>query len=123
MHRAEFFETPYRRLVTIAPRDTALALPDEIEGVVIRLQVPAALAEHAREFRQTLEAAGAHEVRVEIERAETQRRRETGISAEMNPIEALRTWLETKPEIHPLADALIVEAIRIEEALREGGAG
>jgi hypothetical protein len=38
----------------------------------------------------------------------------------MSAADALRAWLETKPDLHPIADALVVEAIRMEEALRGG---
>ena len=116
--------TPYRHLVTLEFGLDITEYPDtsQVPGAIVRARVAAGSAWQVSEIPRELQALGAYEVRVEIERAETVRRRETEISASMGPMEALREWLAQKPDLHPLTDALITEAMRVEEALG-GGAG
>jgi len=125
----QFIETPYRRLVTLTAEDfqvrddgsTDVECEPIPEGAIVRLEIPAASWLTVEDARRAIEAAGAFEARVIKGRAETQRRRESAVSSEMSAAEALRAWLETKPDLHPIADALVTEAIRVEGALGGGG--
>jgi len=125
----EIIPTPYRRLHTLTGDDFDVdvedgsvfyAAEDPIAAGIVRLEIPAGSALTVEEARRALEAAGAFEARVTKGRVETQRRRESAVSSEMSAAEALRAWLETKPDLHPIADALVTEAIRVEEALGGG---
>lgn len=112
--------TPYRRLVTIdaGDQDAVAEIPD---GAIVRLRLPQAMADQQRDLVRALEAAGAFEVRVEVERAETVRRREAAVSHEMPLDEAIRAWLKQKPELEALADELIAEALKVEAAVAGEG--
>lgn len=128
--RAEPIETPYRRLQTLGPQDfdeqgelrCPHVMPSELAGAIVRLQIPAAMKDMARKWRAACEVAGAQEVRVEIERAEVVKRRESQITASASPTEALDAWLATRADLSELADDLRVEATRVEEWMAGGGA-
>ena len=121
----ESIPSPYRKLVTLSlsdlSEDGASVNPTiPVAGAIVRLEIPPESTLTADEARRAIEAAGAFEARVTKARSETMRRRDSDISASMGPVEALREWLAGKPDIQPLTDALITEALRVEEAL--GGA-
>lgn len=119
----EAVPTPYRRLVTLdAPSHSsieAMSARGELRGVIVRLRLPQAAAHQVRELVSQLEDLGAHEVRVEVERAETQRRREIEVSAGMDLPTALRLWLGQKPDLAALTEDLVAEAASV---AAEGGA-
>jgi len=129
-------ETPYRRLVTLSEDDFIRELDDEellldaaleesVQGAIVRLEIPAGSTLTIAEAQRAIDAAGAFEARVSKARAETERRRESGVT-HGQPLDAqIRAWLEQKPDLQPLTEQIIAEALRIEEALRqaEGGAG
>lgn len=115
--------TPHRRFLTLevgAPWPPA----EELAGAIVRVRVPQAQEVDTAELRRDLDAAGVHEYQIETQRAETVRRRAVEVSAETALDEALRAYLDQRPDLHPLTDALITEALRVEDALRaaEGGA-
>ena len=126
--RMEPIATPFRRLVTLGPEDFdeegALRAPhamvSELSGAIVRLRLPQVIGDRQRAMTATLEQSGAVEVRVEIERAEVQARRETGVSSEMSAAQALDAWLEQKPDLKPLRDELQEEAARVEAAMGGG---
>jgi len=111
--------TPYRRLVTL---NAAEPLPEIPAGAIVRLQIPAAWDGNLRELHAALEQAGATEVRVETQHAETHLRRETGVSEGMGHEDALKVWLAQRPELHPLTEAILRVAVEIEGELGEGRA-
>lgn len=116
--------TPYRRLVTITPEEAASLdhdlLRSRLADTIVRLEIPPDSTLTVDEARRAIEAAGAFDARVTKARSETVRRRESQVSAGMGPAEALREWLAQKPDLHPFTDALLVEALRVEEALGGG---
>ena len=120
-----FFPTPYRRLVTLTWPDDRQAFEDSsisafpVENAIVCLRVPQADADQVREMVARLEAAGAYEVRIEIERAETVRRREVEVHGLSLP-DQITAWLAQKPDLHPLTEALIAEAMRVEAAMGGG---
>ena len=119
----EAVETPYRRFRTMVQSDFgteldgALRVIEEatIRDQVIRVVLPETAKFSAAEYRRVLEAAGAHDISVEIIRAETQRRRETSVSASTPPPEALDGWLQTKTEYAPMRDELQTELAGVEQ--------
>jgi len=118
----EFVSSPFRRLVTLDYAADFAQAEDlfsegEFAGAIVRLRIPAAMADRQRDLVADLEAAGAFEVRVEIEKIETPRRRETGVSSEMSAEQALRAWIAEHSELVPLTEELVAEAARVEEAL------
>jgi len=117
--RHEFIPTPYRKLVTLRagefPPD--LYLPP---GTIVRLQVPAAWGGNLGELRAGLEAAGMAEVRVEVERAESVRRREVAITAQSDLPTALDGYLVQKLDYQPMRDELLGVA---QEVVAETGGG
>ena len=126
--RMEPIATPFRRLVTLGPEDFdeegALRAPhamvSELSGAIVRLRLPQVIGDRQRAMTATLEQSGAVEVRVEIERAEVQARRETGVSSEMSAAQALDAWLEQKPDLKPLRDELQEAAAQVEAAMQGG---
>ena len=127
MSRHEFFPTPFRRLQTLALSDFTEegllldAIGDQLVGTIVRLEIPPDSTLTVDEARRAIEAAGAFEARVTKPRAETVRRRKTEISAAMGPAEALREWVQQKPELVPILDDLLAEAGGVEEKLAGGG--
>ncbi len=123
-----FIASPCRRLITLdyaadfaQAEETFGRLEEEsCGGAIIRLRVPQSAADEVRGMTARLEAAGAFEVRVEIERAETIRRRDTQIAAGMTPDQALDEWLLGKPDLLPLREQLHEEAARVEEGMSNG---
>jgi exonuclease SbcD len=115
--------TPYRRFVTIDLGDgTALPPADELAGAIVRVRVPQANDVDFNALRRDLEAAGVHEYQVETERAEAVRRRAVEVSSKMALEEAIRAWLEERPDLKPMTEALLAEARSVEQTLQEGGA-
>jgi DNA repair exonuclease SbcCD nuclease subunit len=125
LRTVETIPTPYRQLVTLTEADfidpASLVAGVIPVGAIVRFDIPASSTLTIDEAKRAIEAAGAFEVRVTKARAESVRRRETAVTSEMNSTDALREWLAQKPDLHPLTDALIVEALRVEEAM--GGVG
>jgi len=114
--------TPHRRFLTIdLGNGHALPTPDELAGAIVRVRVPQASDVDFTALRRELEAAGVHEYQVETQRAETVRRRAVAVSSEMALEEAIKAYLEQRPELQPLADALIAEAHVVEQAVVAGG--
>jgi len=120
----EWVSTPYRRFVTVELGDgAALPPPEELAGAIVRVRVPQADDVDFTSLRRDLEAAGVHEYQVETQRAETVRRRAVQVSSEMALDEAIKAWLEQRPDLKPMTEALLVEAHAVEHALSaEGGA-
>jgi len=122
MSRHEFFPTPFRRLQTLALSDFTEegllldAIGDQLVGAIVRFEIPLDSALTIDEARRAIEAAGAFEAKVTKARAETVRRRESEISAGMGLREAVLAWIEQHPDIQPLSQALLIEAVRVEEA-------
>jgi len=115
--------TPHRRFLTIDLGNGAvLPTPDELAGAIVRVRVPQAGDVDFTALRRELEAAGVHEYQVETQRAETVRRRAVAVSSEMALEDAIRAYLEQRPELQPMADALIAEARVVEQAVIAGGA-
>jgi len=114
--------TPHRRFLTIDLNNgSALPTPEELAGAIVRVRVPQASDVDFTALRRDLEAAGVHEYQVETQRAETVRRRAVAVSSEMALEEAIRAYLEQRPELQPMADALIAEAQVVEQAIAAGG--
>ena len=119
----EWVGTPYRRFVTVELGDgAALPPPEELAGAIVRVRIPQANDVDFNALRRDLEAAGVHEYQVETERAEVVRRRAVEVSSEMALEEAIKAWLEQRPDLQPMTEALIAEARTVEQALQEGGA-
>ena len=114
--------TPHRRFLTIDLNNgSALPTPEELAGAIVRVRVPQASDVDFTALRRDLEAAGVHEYQVETQRAETVRRRAVAVSSEMALEEAIKAYLEQRPELQPMADALIAEAHIVEQAIAAGG--
>jgi exonuclease SbcD len=115
----EQIPTPYRRFLTVErdfgePGQPVLA---DVEGAIVRIRIPEAAAAQATDIRRQIEAAGALEVTVEIERAEAQRRAgATEMSHGMGVEDALRTWLAQHPDLETLADDLVAEGLAVARA-------
>lgn len=112
--------TPYRHFLS-GDDSFYLTNMSAVKGAIVRLQLPESKANLVREITEQLEAAGAHEVRIEIVRSETTRRRETGVEAAMSKEEALRIYLHQRPDIAALEEAVIAEHRALAGEL-EGGA-
>ena len=133
-HKAEFIPSPYRRLTTLSVDDLVregidgdellldAALEEAVSGALVRLEIPADSTLTIAEAVRTIEEAGAFEARVTKARAETERRRETGVTHGQPLDEQIRAWLEQKPDLHPLTEAIIAEGLNIEEVVRGGAA-
>ena len=119
----ESVATPYRRFITIDLSDGGkLPSPEELAGAIVRVRIPQAQDVDFNALRRELEAAGVHEYQVETERAEAVRRRAVTMSSEMALDEAIKAWLEQRPDLQPMTKALLTEAHNIEAALNaEGG--
>jgi len=118
----EQIPTPYRRFLTIdLGNGHVLPTPDELAGAIVRVRVPQAAEVDFTALRRDLEAAGVHEYQVETQRAETVRRRAVAVSSEMALEEAIKAYLEQRPELQPMADALIGEARVVEQQILLGG--
>ena len=119
----ESVATPYRRFITIDLSDGGkLPSPEELAGAIVRVRIPQAQDIDFNALRRELEAAGVHEYQVETERAEAVRRRAVAMSSEMALDEAIKAWLEQRPDLQPMTEALLGEAHNIEAALNaEGG--
>ena len=116
----EWVSTPYRRFVTIDLGDgSALPPAEELAGAIVRVRVPQADDVDFNALRRDLEAAGVHEYQVETQRAETVRRRAVEVSSEMALEEAIKAWLEQRPDLKPMMDAILAEAHEIERQLTE----
>jgi DNA repair exonuclease SbcCD nuclease subunit len=114
--------TPHRRFITIdLGNGHVLPPPDELAGAIVRVRVPQAAEVDFTALRRDLEAAGVHEYQVETQRAETVRRRAVAVSSEMAVEEAIRAYLQQRPELQPMADALIAEARLVEQVVVAGG--
>jgi exonuclease SbcD len=119
--------TPYRRLVTLDEVESPGVLasvneaPGKVADAIVRVRLPQSCADQASAVRRRLEELGAVEVRMEIERAENVRRREVEVSTETSLDDALRAWLEQRPDLKPMTDELLAEA-RVVEAAAEGNA-
>jgi len=113
--------TPFRTFLTVdgdfgAPGQPTLA---DCEGAIVRIRIPQAAASQATEIRRQIEAAGALEITIEIERAEAERRAGAlEVSAGMDVEAALRTWLAQRLELEPLADVLVAEGLAIDRSLQ-----
>ena len=115
--------TPHRRFLTIDLTNGAvMPTPDELAGAIVRVRVPQASDVDFTALRRELEAAGVHEYQVETQRAETVRRRAVAVSSEMALEDAIKAYLEQRPELQPMADALLAEARVVEQAVIAGGA-
>jgi len=115
--------TPHRRFLTIDLTNGAvMPTPDELAGAIVRVRVPQASDVDFTALRRELEAAGVHEYQVETQRAETVRRRAVAVSSEMALDDAIKAYLEQRPELQPMADALLAEARVVEQAVIAGGA-
>lgn len=115
--------TPYRRFVTVELSD-GVALPslEELTDAIVRVRIPQAQDVDFNALRRELEEAGVHEYQIETERAEAVRRRAIGVSSEMALEEAIKAWLEQRPDLQPMTEALLAEAHNVESALSaEGG--
>ncbi len=107
--------TPHRRFLTVqAGNGHVLPTPDELAGAIVRVRVPQAAEVDFTALRCDLEAAGVHEYQVETQRAETVRRRAVAVSSNMALEDAIRAYLEQRPELMPVRDDLLAEAHRIE---------
>lgn len=105
-HAAEFYPTPARQFVTLEAQ--GYPWPDQVpQGSVIRLRVPAEWQSEVGRYRNVLESYGAAEVSVEIERAETVRRREVDITAQSDLGAALDGYLAQHPDYLPMRDELL----------------
>ncbi len=110
--------TPYRRFVTVEfGNDAALPSPEELAGAIVRVRIPQAHDVDFTALRRELEAAGVHEYQVETERAEAVRRRAVAMSSEMALDEAIKAWIEQRPDLQPMTEILLAEAHSIEAAL------
>jgi len=131
-HSHGFQESPYRKLVTLSAEDLVLNAFDEpplldaameecVPGAIIRLELPPDSEITIGQARRAIEEAGAFEVTVTQARAESERRvRESGITHAQPVDEQLREWLKLKPDLHPLTEQIIAEAMRIEQVLSRG---
>ncbi len=109
--------TPYRRFVTVElGNDAALPSPEELAGAIVRVRIPQAHDVDFTALRRELEAAGVHEYQIETERAEAMRRRAVAMSSEMALDEAIKAWLEQRPDLQPMTEMLLAEAHSIEAA-------
>jgi len=119
----EWMTTPYRRFLTVdMGNGVTLPPPEELAGAIVRVRVPQADDVDFNALRRALEAAGVHEYQVETQRAEAVRRRAVEVSSEMALEEAIKAWLEQRPDLKPMTEALLAEARNVEHALHEGGA-
>jgi exonuclease SbcD len=114
--------TPHRRFLTIdLGNGSVMPTPEELAGAIVRVRVPQANDVDFAALRRDLEAAGVHEYQVETQRAETVRRRAVDVSSEMALEEAIRAYLKQRPDLEPMADAIIAEARLVEQAVVAGG--
>lgn len=114
--------TPHRRFVTVElGGGKELPAPEELAGAIVRVRIPQAHEVDFTALRRDLEAAGVHEYQVETERAEAVRRRAVVMSAEIALDEAIKAWLEQRPDLQPMTEALLAEAHGIEAALTAEG--
>lgn len=119
----ESIPTPYRRHITLEVQNgVPLPIGPELEGAVVRVNIPAGMGADAMGIRAEIEAAGAYECSVSVERAETLRRRDVDVSAGMPVDAALKAWLTENPEFVPMADELVAEAQALEAILAGGDA-
>jgi exonuclease SbcD len=115
--------TPYRRFVTVELGEGAALPPaEELAGAIVRVRVPQAADVDLGQLRRDLEAAGVHEYQIETQRAETVRRRAVEVSSEMALDEAIKAWLEQRPDLKPMTEALLAEAHGVGQVPQEGGA-
>jgi exonuclease SbcD len=115
--------TPYRRFITVEFGDgVALPPPEELAGAIVRVRVPQADDVDFNALRRDLEAAGVHEYQLETQRAEAVRRRAVEVSSEMALEAAIDAYLEQKPELKPMREALLTEAQAVERELAGGAA-
>ena len=115
-------QTPHRRFLTIdLGNGSVMPTPEELAGAIVRVRVPQASDVDFTALRRELEAAGVHEYQVETQRAETVRRRAVAVSSEMALEDAIKAYLEQRPELQPMADALLAEARVVEQAVAAGG--
>jgi len=114
----EQIATPHRRFLTIdLGNGSVMPTPDELAGAIVRVRVPQASDVDFAALRRDLEAAGVHEYQVETQRAETVRRRAVAVSSEMALEDAIKAYLQQRPELQPMADALLAEARVVEQAV------
>jgi exonuclease SbcD len=114
--------TPHRRFVTVELGEGAvLPSPEELAGAIVRVRIPQAQEMDFNALRRELEAAGVHEYQIETERAEAVRRRAVEMSSEMALDEAIKVWLEQRPDLQPMTEALLAEAHNVETALTTAG--
>ncbi len=130
MPRHEFFPSPYRRLHTLTGEEFSVEEgavvytgEEPIAAGIVRLEIPPDSSLTITEAKRAIEAAGAFEARVTKARAESVRRREHDLTTGMALPEAVREWIEQKPDLLPLTEQIIAEAMRVEAVLREGGVG
>ncbi len=134
MPRHEFIPTPYRRLVTLSvddfvregiDDDEVLLLDAEMEEAVtdaiVRLELPPDSQITIAQALKAIEGAGCFEARVTQARAESERRRDTGVTHAQPLVEQIRAFLVQRPELHPLTEPIIAEALKV-EAAAEGAA-
>ena len=117
----EFVPTPHRKFLTI-DADEAMrgdAAPPYLAGTILRVRIGPGESVDLVELRRRLDTVCVSEFAIETERAEAVRRR-ADITEQTGVEEALRAWLATRPDLEPLADALVAEAVLIEEQIREG---
>jgi len=112
--------TPYRNFITIDAAAGFTTCTEEVGGAIVRLRLPEAQMNNANTLRTALLGAGALEVSIEIERAESQRRAgalEVSHGMEVEP--ALRAWIAQRPDLEPLADGLVAEGLAIDRGLSD----
>ena len=104
--------TPYRHFLTLTPA-SALEI-GSLAGAIVRVKCEQADATDLVALRKHLEAAGASEIQIETQRAETVRRHATAISADTAFEQSLDAWLEQRPELKPMREELLAEGRAVE---------
>ncbi len=113
--------TPYRRLVTLDldASDKPAMIDESLRDCIVRVRIAAACASmvDVEQLRRDIEGYGAHEIRIEVQRAETTRRRETEIASASTLEQSLDAWLAQHPDYQAQRAELLGEAQRVEEQM------
>jgi exonuclease SbcD len=118
----EHIATPFRRFVTLTVGEE-WPPTEELGGAIVRVKVPAGVDIDLAALRDDLEGACVHEIRIETERAEAVRRRAIEVSAETSMEDAIRAWLEQNPDLKPMMEELLAEAVDVERVIAGAVAG
>jgi exonuclease SbcD len=120
-------ETPFRHFVTLERADLnedgSPVVPGMVADAIVRVRIPeeSTLA-HDSTLRTQIEAAGAVEVTVDIQRAEAERRAGAQEIAQEQSLDGqIDKWVDQRPDLDPLRGDLKAAAADV-DATAKGGA-